>query len=418
VPATAPRPHPPIEPRTDSLMTAFKTLDDLDARGRTVLVRLDLNVPMKDGRVTDVTRIERILPTVRELRDEGAKVVILAHLGRPKGRRESSMSLEPVAVALGDALGARVAFAEDCVGEAAESAVGRLDDGDVLLLENLRFHAGEEKNETEFADALAALGEAYVNDAFSCSHRAHASVVGLAERLPAHAGRLMQAELEALTKALSEPERPVAAVIGGAKISTKLDLLSNLIERADVLILGGGMANTFLLAKGFGIGRSLAEADMVGTAREIIDKAARQSCEIMLPSDGRTAKEFKEDAGAEVHPVEETPEDVMILDIGPDSERAMAARIESCRTVVWNGPLGAFELPPFDQGTNAVARAVAHRTEADGLLSVAGGGDTLAALRHAGVLEKMSYVSTAGGAFLEWLEGKDLPGVAALSARG
>ena len=399
-------------------MAAFKTLDDLDARGRTVLVRLDLNVPMKDGRVTDPTRIERILPTVRELREQGAKVVVLAHLGRPKGKRESSMSLEPVAAALGDALGARVAFAEDCIGDVAERAVRRLGEGEVLLLENLRFHAGEEKNEAEFADALAALGEAYVNDAFSCSHRAHASVVGLAERLPAYAGRLMQAELVALEKALTHPERPVAALVGGAKISTKLDLLANLIEKADVLILGGGMANTFILAGGTGIGRSLAEADMVGTAREIMAKARERGCEILLPTDGRTAKEFKEGSGAEVHPVERTPEDTMILDIGPDSEAAFARRLGDCRTVVWNGPLGAFELQPFDQGTTAIAKEVARLTCERGLLSVAGGGDTLAALRHAGVLDDFSFASTAGGAFLEWLEGKELPGVAALAAKG
>ena len=396
-------------------MTAFKTLDDLDASNRTVLVRLDLNVPMKDGRVTDPTRIDRILPTVRELREQGAKVVILAHLGRPKGRRESSMSLAPVAEALGEALGARVAFAEDCVGEAAEQAVRKLEAGEVVLLENLRFHGGEEKNEADFADALAALGEVYVNDAFSCSHRAHASVVGLAERLPAYAGRLMQAELEALHKALAAPERPVAAVVGGAKVSTKLDLLGNLIDKAEMLILGGGMANTFLLAKGLGIGRSLAEADMVETAREIIDKARERGCEILLPSDGRTAEEFKEGQEAEVHAVEATPDHAMILDVGPDSEQLFKQRLGDARTVVWNGPLGAFELQPFDQGTTAVAREVARLTGEGRLLSVAGGGDTLAALRHAGVLEEFSFASTAGGAFLEWLEGKELPGVTALA---
>jgi phosphoglycerate kinase len=397
-------------------MSTFKTLDDLDGAGRTVLVRLDLNVPMKDGRVTDRTRIERSLPTVRELCDAGAKVVILSHLGRPKGRRESSMSLQPVAEALGEALGARVAFAEDCVGAPAEMAVRELEPGGVVLLENLRFHEGEEKNDPGFADALAALGEVYVNDAFSCSHRAHASVVGLAERLPAYAGRLMQAELEALQKALTKPERPVAAVVGGAKISTKLDLLGNLIERADMLILGGGMANTFLLAKGTGIGRSLAEADMVDTARRIMSRAGERGCDVVLPSDGRTAKEFREDQEAGVHPVEETPEDAMILDIGPDSERYFMHRLNNARTVVWNGPLGAFELPPFDQGTSAVAEHVAWQTREHGLLSVAGGGDTLAALRHAGVLDDFSFASTAGGAFLEWLEGKELPGVKALAA--
>ena len=397
-------------------MAGFKTLDQIDARDRTVLVRLDLNVPMKDGRVTDVTRIERIVPTVRELRDQGARVVVLAHLGRPKGRRESSMSLGPVAPALGDALGSRVGFAEDCIGEPAEKAVRALGSGEVVLLENLRFHAGEEKNDPAFADALAALGDVYVNDAFSCSHRAHASVVGLAERLPAYAGRLMQADLEALHKALEHPERPVAAIVGGSKISTKLDLLGNLIEKADVLVLGGGMANTFLLAGGTGIGRSLVEADMVDTAREIMAKAKEQGTEILLPGDARTAAEFKDGAPAGEVQIDAVPEDVMILDVGPTSERAIIDRLASCRTVVWNGPLGAFEIKPFDTGTNVVAREVARLTREAGLLSVAGGGDTLAALRGAGVLDEISYVSTAGGAFLEWLEGKELPGVAALAA--
>ena len=396
-------------------MAGFKTLDQIDARDRTVLVRLDLNVPMRDGRVTDVTRIERIVPTVRELREQGAKAVILAHLGRPKGRRESAMSLGPVAPALGDALGARVGFVEDCIGEPAEKAVRALRAGEVVLLENLRFHAGEEKNEPGFADALAQLGEVYVNDAFSCSHRAHASVVGLAERLPAYAGRLMQAELEALQKALEHPERPVAAIVGGSKISTKLDLLANLIEKADVLILGGGMANTFLLAGGTRIGRSLVEADMVETAREIMAKARARGTEILLPSDARTAAEFNEDAPAGEVSIDSVPEDMMILDVGPNSERAIEERLATCRTLVWNGPLGAFEIKPFDSGTNAVAREVARLTDEGRLLSVAGGGDTLAALRGAGVLDQISYVSTAGGAFLEWLEGKELPGVAALS---
>jgi phosphoglycerate kinase len=396
-------------------MAAFRTLDDLDPNGRTVLVRLDLNVPMKDGRVADATRIERIVPTVRELRDKGAKVVVLAHLGRPKGKRESSMSLGPVAPALGEALGGvNVGFADDCIGDPAQRAVQRLRPGEVLLLENLRFHAGEEKNEPAFADQLASLGEIYVNDAFSCSHRAHASVVGLAERLPAHAGRLLQEELEALEKALEQPARPLAAVVGGAKISTKLDLLANLIEKADLLVLGGGMANTFLLARGTRIGRSLAEADMVETAREVMTKAREQGTEIVLPTDARTASEFKEGAEAETIAVDAVPDEAMILDIGPESAGAIRERLADCRTVVWNGPLGAFEMPPFDAGTNEVARAVADLTDAGRLLSVAGGGDTLAALRHAGVLERISFASTAGGAFLEWLEGKELPGVAAL----
>jgi phosphoglycerate kinase len=395
-------------------MAGLRTLDDLEVAGRTVLVRLDLNVPMQDGEVTDATRIERSVPTLKELMDKGAKVVILAHFGRPKGKREASMSLRPLCGPLGAALGRQVAFAEDCIGEAAKGAVDALRPGDVLLLENLRFHAGEEKNDPAFADALAGLGELYVDDAFSAAHRAHASITGLAERLPAAAGRLMQAEVEALSRALDHPERPLAALVGGAKVSTKLELLGNLIERVDLLVLGGGMANTFLLARGVEVGRSLCERDMAETAREIMAKAEDKGCGIVLPTDGRIAKEFKAGARSEVVAIEQVPADAMILDVGPKSVASIEGRLESCRTVVWNGPLGAFEIPPFDAGTIAVARKIAELTVAGRLMSVAGGGDTVSALAHAGALERLSYVSTAGGAFLEWLEGKDLPGVAVL----
>ncbi len=396
-------------------MADIRTLDDLEVAGRRVLLRLDLNVPMKDGEVTDATRIERSVPTLKELLAKGAKVVVLSHFGRPKGKRESSMSLEPLREPLSKALGGiPVKFAEDCVGEVAERAVAELQPGEVLLLENLRFHPGEEKNDPEFADRLARLGDLYVDDAFSAAHRAHASVVGLAERLPAAAGRLMQAEIEALSRALEHPERPVAALVGGAKISTKLELLGNLIARVDLLVLGGGMANTFLLARGTPVGRSLCEKDMVDMAREIMAKAEAGGCEILLPIDGRVAREFREGAPSAVVAIELVPEDGMILDIGPASAEQIESRLEGCRTLVWNGPLGAFEIPPFDEGTNQVARKVAELTQAGRLMSVAGGGDTLAALTHAGVLDQLSYVSTAGGAFLEWLEGKELPGVAVL----
>jgi phosphoglycerate kinase len=399
-------------------MPTFRTLDALEPEGKVVLVRLDLNVPMKEGEVTDATRIERSMPTVRELIDRKAKVIILSHLGRPKGRREPSMSLKPLIGSIKEALGGKeVAFAEDCVGEPAKQAVDRLRSGEAVLFENLRFHAGEEKNDPALSDRLASLGDVYVNDAFSGSHRAHASVVGLAERLPSYAGRLMQAELGALEKALENPERPVAALVGGAKVSTKLDLLGNLIEKADVLVLGGGMANTFLLARGTPIGKSLCEREMLDTAKEIMAKATAESCEILLPSDVRVAKELKEGAAAREIAAEEVADDDMILDIGPASAKAISARLAECRTAVWNGPLGAFEIRPFDAGTSAVAKEVARLTQSGRLLSVAGGGDTLSALRRAGVLDQLSYASTAGGAFLEWLEGKELPGVAALARR-
>jgi phosphoglycerate kinase len=395
-------------------MARIRTLDDLDPAGKTVLVRIDLNVPMQGGEVTDATRIERIAPTLQELMDKGAKVVALSHFGRPKGKRQAAMSLVPLCKPLGQALGVKVSFAEDCIGEPAEQAVQALRPNMVLLLENLRFHPGEEANDPAFADALASLGEIYVGDAFSAAHRAHASVVGLAERLPSAAGRLMQAEIEALTSALEDPKRPVLAIVGGAKVSTKLELLGSLIGKVDAMILGGGMANTFLLAQGTPVGKSLCERDMADTAREIMARAEKQGCDILLPIDARIARELKQDAKATVAPIELVPEDAMILDIGPTSEELFCERIAKARTVVWNGPLGAFEIPPFDAGTNAVAKKVAELTAAGKLMSIAGGGDTLSALARAGALEKLSYVSTAGGAFLEWLEGKTLPGVAVL----
>ena len=395
-------------------MPRLRTLDDLEVAGRKVLVRLDLNVPMQDGEVADATRIERSVPTVKELLDKRAKVAILSHFGRPKGKREPAMSLQPLCGPLGAALGRKVTFAEDCIGEAARRAVDALQPGDAVLLENLRFHPGEEKNDPAFADQLAALGEAYVNDAFAAAHRAHASIVGLAQRLPAAAGRLLQAEVEALTRALEAPERPLAALVGGAKVSTKLELLGNLIDKVDLLVLGGGMANTFLFARGTPVGKSLCEKEMADTARAIMAKAESRGRQLLLPIDGRVARAFEAGAPSEVVPIELVPDDAMILDVGPGTVQLIRGHLANCGTVVWNGPLGAFEIPPFDAGTTAVARQVAELTRAGRLMSVAGGGDTISALAHAGVLDQFSYVSTAGGAFLEWLEGKELPGVAVL----
>jgi phosphoglycerate kinase len=395
-------------------MPGFRTLDDVDLRGKRVLVRVDFNVPMQDGEVTDATRIERAAATLKELMGKGAKVVALSHFGRPKGKRESSMSLRPIAKALGGVLGTEVAFAEDCIGEPARKVVEALPDGGIALLENLRFHAGEEKNDKTFADELAALGEVYVNDAFSASHRAHASITGLAERLPAYAGRLMQAELEALEAALGGSQRPTAALIGGAKVSSKLEVLGHVLDRVDVLIIGGGMANTFLNAKGVKVGKSLCEHDLADNAREIMVKAQAKNVRIILPDDAVVAAKFEENAATRTIPVGEVGDADMILDIGPKSAEATGRELERCRTLLWNGPLGAFEIRPFDAGTNAVAQKAAELTKSGKLQTVAGGGDTVAALAHAGVLEDFTYVSTAGGAFLEWLEGKELPGVAAL----
>jgi phosphoglycerate kinase len=395
-------------------MTSFRTLEELNPKGKRILLRLDLNVPMEDGKVTDLTRIERVLPTIRELAGKGAKVVLLAHFGRPKGKRDPKESLKPVARAVESALGKPVAFAPDCIGEAAASAVASLHDGDVLLLENTRFHPGEEKNDPAFAKALAANGDIFVNDAFSAAHRAHASTEGVAHLLPAYAGRAMQAELDALGKALEAPRRPVAAIVGGAKVSTKLELLGNLCSKVETLIIGGGMANTFLAARGVGVGRSLCEHELAKAALEIEAKAKAQGCEIMLPKDAVVAAEFKAHAAHRVAALDEIKASEMILDIGPRSVAAITAKLRQLATLVWNGPVGAFELPPFDEGTVAVAREAARLTVACKLVSIGGGGDTVAALNRAGVAEKFTYVSTAGGAFLEWLEGKALPGVEAL----
>ena len=394
----------------------FRTLDGVAVAGKRVLLRADLNVPMHDGKIADLTRIERLSPTIRELSAAGAKVIVCSHFDRPKGKRVPEMSLAPVATALGHVLGKHVIFADDCVGVIAQQAIERLADGDVLVLENTRFHPGEEKNDSSFAAELAKLADIYVNDAFSAAHRAHASTEGVAHLLPAYAGRLMQAELEALGKALSHPERPVMAIVGGAKVSTKLALLGHLVSKVDVLVIGGAMANTFLAAQGFNVGKSLQEAELHATAVEILASAKTAGCEIVLPTDAVVATEFKPNPATQVVAVSAVPADAMILDVGPVSMAALIARLGQIKTLVWNGPLGAFETPPFQAGTVALAHAVADATVAGKLLSVAGGGDTVSALRHAGVVEKMSYVSTAGGAFLEWLEGKTLPGVAALDA--
>jgi phosphoglycerate kinase len=394
-------------------MAAFKTLDDFDFAGKRVLVRADLNVPMQDGHVSDATRIERFAPTVRELVAKGAKTIVISHFGRPKGRDESQ-SLASLAPALAKQIGRPVAFANDCVGDVAAAAVAKMAPGDVLLLENLRFHKGEEKNETAFAKALAALGDIYINDAFSCAHRAHASTEGLTHLLPCAAGRAMQAELDALSAALDRPQRPVAAIVGGSKVSTKLDLIGNLLARVDLLVIGGGMANTFLHAKGISIGRSLCETNMAETARRILADAAASGKQILLPIDAVVAATLSDGAAAQTVPIGRIPDDKMILDIGPLSVAEILAAFEHVKTLVWNGPVGAFEFPPFDAGTRALAQWAAARTTAGKLMTVAGGGDTVAALAKTETVAQFSYVSTAGGAFLEWLEGKELPGVAAL----
>lgn len=393
---------------------AFRTLDGVAVAGKRVLLRADLNVPVRDGRISDLTRIERLCPTIRELADKGARVVVCSHFDRPKGKRVPEMSLAPVAAALAQVLGRRVRFAEDCVGIPAEQAVDALCNGDVAVLENTRFHAGEENNDRTFAAQLAALCDVFVNDAFSAAHRAHASTEGVAHLRPAYAGRLMQAELEALGAALLHPDRPVMAVVGGAKVSTKLDLLGNLVGKVEVLVIGGAMANTFLGAQGVAIGKSLQEAQMHDTARDILARAAAAGCEVVLPIDAVVATEFRPNPPTRIVRVGAVPADAMILDVGPASLAALIAKVAGVKTLVWNGPLGAFETPPFDAATVALARTVAEATGRGDLRSIAGGGDTVAALRQAGVAEGMSYVSTAGGAFLEWMEGKTLPGVLAL----
>ena len=392
----------------------FKTLDDLDLAGRRVLLRVDLNVPMRDGRVTDDTRLAAVVPTIRDVLAKGGRPILLAHFDRPKGKVVPAMSLRPLAAPLEAVLGVPVQFSPDCVGPAAEADARALPAGRALLCENTRFHPGEEANDPAFAAALARLGEVYVNDAFSAAHRAHASTEALAHLLPAAAGRLMEAELRALEKALTAPERPVVAVVGGAKVSTKLDLLGNLVGKVDVLVIGGAMANTFLLAQGHEVGRSLVERDMLDTARAIMARAGETGCEIVLPVDVVTAERLEANAPSRVCAVDAAPADAMILDAGPDTIAEIERRLEAARTVVWNGPLGVCETPPFGEATFAAARKVAALTRAGRLLSVGGGGDTVAALNTAGVAGDFSFISTAGGAFLEWLEGKTLPGVAAL----
>jgi phosphoglycerate kinase len=394
-------------------MTSFRTLDEADVRDKRVLLRVDLNVPMENGKISDVTRIERVASTITEIADKGGKVILLAHFGRPKGP-DPKNSLKPVAAEVARVIGRPVAFAEDTIGEKARAAIARMQRGDILMLENTRFHKEEEKNERGFVEQLAALGDLYVNDAFSAAHRAHASTEGLAHKLPAYVGRTMQAELEALAKALEKPERPVAAIVGGAKVSTKLDLLGNLLAKVDVLIIGGAMANTFLAAQGKAMGKSLYEQDLVSTAREILAKAKAKGCEIVLPVDVVVAKKFEAHAPSRVVDVDHVATDDIILDIGGRSVEYVLSVLARVNTLVWNGPFGAFEMEPFDNGTVVVAEAAAELTQAGKLVSVAGGGDTVAALNKAGVADRFSYVSTAGGAFLEWLEGKALPGVEAL----
>ena len=396
-------------------MTRFRTLDDADVRNKRVLVRVDLNVPVENGKVADATRIERVAPTIGEIADKGGKVILLAHFGRPKGR-DPKESLKPIAEALAHVMKRTVGFAEDCVGEAAEAAVKAMQPGDILALENTRFHKEEEKNDPAFVALLAKLGDIYVNDAFSAAHRAHASTAGLAAKLPAYAGRAMQQELSALSKALEAPQRPVIALVGGAKVSTKLDLLENLITKVEALVIGGAMANTFLHAQGYNVQKSLAEKDMADTARRILSKAEDANCAIILPVDAIVAFHFQANAPSHAYGLDGIPPDGMMLDVGRQSIERIKGAIDEAATLVWNGPLGAFEMPPFDTGTVTVARYAAQRTKAGKLVSVAGGGDTVAALNHAHVADQFTYVSTAGGAFLEWLEGRTLPGVEALKA--
>lgn len=399
-------------------LAPFPTLDDAQLAGKRVLVRVDLNVPMEDGKVSDATRMDRILPNLQELAAKGAKVIILSHLGRPKNGPDPKFSLRPVVVELEKRLGKPVGFAEDCIGPVAEAAVAGMRDGGYLLLENTRFHKGEEKNDPAFVDALAKLGDIYVDDSFSTAHRAHASTEGIAHKMPSYAGRSMQIELEHLTNLLTSPVRPVMAIVGGAKVSTKLELLGNLMRRVDRLVIGGGMANTFLAAMGKAIGKSLCEMEFADVARKIMAEAADANCELVLPIDVVVAPKFEAHAPTRTVDVDHVGPDDMILDIGPKTVAKVEALLESTRTLVWNGPFGAFEIPPFDQGTVAVAKAAARLTQSGQLESIAGGGDTIAALNKADASKALTYISTAGGAFLEWLEGKKLPGVEALRNNG
>jgi phosphoglycerate kinase len=399
------------------MSSPFRTLDDADVSGKRVLLRVDLNVPTENGKVTDKTRIERVAATITEIADKGGKVILLAHFGRPKGGPDEANSLRPVAAAVQEVVGRPVGFAADCIGDVAAAAIAKMKAGDILLLENTRFYKGEEKNDPAIVEGLAKLGDLYVNDAFSAAHRAHASTEGVAHKLPAFAGRAMQAELEALTIALGNPVRPVAAIVGGAKVSTKLELLGNLIKKVDVLIIGGGMANTFLFAQGKAIGKSLSEKDMADTARKVLADAEGAKCRILLPVDATVAKEFKAHAHARVVDVDHVAEDEMILDIGPKSVVMIEEALGQVKTLVWNGPFGAFETPPFEAATFAIAKTVGFLTREGKLKAIAGGGDTVAALNDAGVAGQFTYVSAAGGAFLEWMEGKALPGVEALRAK-
>lgn len=396
-------------------MADFNTLDTLNVKGKTVLVRADLNVPVQEGKITDDTRIVRFAPTAKELADKGAKVVILSHFGRPKDGYAAEFSQKILLESLSNAIGKPVAFCDDCIGENVRQHIANMKEGEIVLLENVRFHKGEEKNDPQFAQELASLGEAYVNDAFSAAHRAHASTATLADLLPSAAGRLMQAELEALSAALENPQRPVMAIIGGSKISTKLDILNNLVKKVDYLVIGGAMANTFLYAKSVPMGKSLLEGELQETARNILETAKNSSCTLVLPEDVMVASDIKAGNQAQAVSIYSIPEDQMALDIGPASTRALIDQLKQVKTIVWNGPLGAFEFSPFEKSTVEVAKAVAALTKENKIKSVAGGGDTVSALEMAGVVESMSYVSSAGGAFLEWLEGRELPGVSALN---
>jgi phosphoglycerate kinase len=398
-------------------MTAFKTLDHVEVKGKRVLLRVDLNVPVENGVVTDATRIERAAPAITEIADKGAKVILLSHFGRPKGKRDPKYSLKPVAAEVAHVIKRPVKFVDDCIGETAERAVAGMKPGDIVCLENTRFYPGEEKNDPAFVGSLARLGDLWVNDAFSAAHRAHASTEGLGHKLPAYAGRTMQAEIEALEKALEKPQRPVAAIVGGAKISTKLDLLANLLDKVDALIIGGAMANTFLLALGKKVGKSLVEAELAGTAKEIVDKARHAHREVVLPVDAVVADKLEAHTPSRAILVADVGANDMILDIGPRSIEHVVSVLGRSHTLLWNGPFGAFEIEPFDNGTIEVAEAAAELTAAGKLVSVAGGGDTVAALNAAGVTDRFTYVSTAGGAFLEWLEGKALPGVEVLRVK-
>jgi phosphoglycerate kinase len=393
----------------------LRTTAGVDVKDKRVLVRADLNVPVKDGNVTDATRVERLIPGLRDLAGRGAKVIVVSHLGRPKGRPDPAFTLRPVADKLGQLLGKPIEFANDCIGDSAKETVAAMRPGQIAVLENLRFHAGEEKNAPDFAKELAKLGDVFVGDAFSSSHRAHASTERITHYLPSYAGPLLMEEIDALRTALEKPQRPTAAVVGGAKVSTKICVLSNLVAKVDTLIIGGGMANTFLQARGIGIGKSLAEPDLHATAREVVAAAQANGCEIVLPFDGVVAKEFRAGTPSSVVDISQVAADVMILDIGPKSVAHLSGVLAGCRTLLWNGPLGAFEIEPFGAGTFALAKTAAAQTRSGRLVSVAGGGDTVAALNAAGVTHEFTYVSTAGGAFLEWLEGRELPGVAALA---